>query len=196
MREGGERERREAARHSIHGIQTRNLSTFRSQPFICAPPFLLSSLLQHNDGNYVISLSQLVRWLGEQAEELGVDIFPGFSAAEVLYDETTGGVVGVATRDVGIGKDGEKKSNYQPGMELRAKQTLFAEGARGSCSESVMAKFGLREGGKEGEGKKVDEQTYGLGIKEVWEVPEGQHKPGYVRKEGGREGGSGVAWDP
>jgi electron-transferring-flavoprotein dehydrogenase len=113
-----------------------------------------------------------------------------------LYDETTGGVVGVATRDVGIGKDGEKKSNYQPGMELRAKQTLFAEGARGSCSESVMAKFGLRKGGKEGGGKKVDEQTYGLGIKEVWEVPEGQHKPGYVRKEGGREGGREVDWDP
>ena len=108
---------------------------------------------------------------------MGVDIFPGFSAAEVLYDDATGGVVGVATRDVGIGKDGEKKRNYQLGMELRAKQTLFAEGARGSCSEGVMAKFGLREGRKEG-GKKVDEQTYGLGIKEVWEVPEGQHKPG------------------
>lgn len=90
--------------------------------------------MQHNEGNYVISLSQLVRWLGEQAEELGVDIFPGFSAAEVLYDES-GAVAGVATRDVGIAKDGTKKSNYQPGMELRAKQTLFAEGARGSCSE-------------------------------------------------------------
>ncbi|KAM3578076.1 hypothetical protein VYU27_000175 [Nannochloropsis oceanica] len=134
---------------------------------------------QHNDGNYVISLSQLVRWLGEQAEELGVDVFPGFSAAEVLFDEATGGVVGVATRDVGIGKNGEKKGNYQPGMELRAKQTLFAEGARGSCSEGVMAKFGLREIGNEG-GKRMDEQTYGLGIKEVWEVPEGQHKPGFV----------------
>lgn len=89
---------------------------------------------QHNDGNYVISLSQLVRWLAEQAEELGVEIYPGFAAADVLYDEQ-GAVAGVVTRDVGIAKDGSKKSNFQPGMELRAKQTLFAEGARGSCSE-------------------------------------------------------------
>lgn len=91
-------------------------------------------LQQHNDGNYVISLSQLVRWLAEQAEELGVEIYPGFAAADVLYDEG-GAVAGVVTRDVGIAKDGSKKSNFQPGMELRAKQTLFAEGARGSCSE-------------------------------------------------------------
>ena len=133
------------------------------------PPSSLHT--QHNEGNYVISLSQLVRWLGEQAEELGVDIFPGFSAAEVLYDGA-GGVAGVATRDVGIAKDGSKKSNFQPGMELRAKQTLFAEGARGSCSEEVMKKFGLRA--------TADVQTYGLGIKEVWEVPEANHKPGFV----------------
>lgn len=97
-------------------------------------PFLGLPDPQHNEGNYVVSLSQLVRWLAEQAEELGVEIYPGFAAAEVLYDEG-GAVAGVATRDVGIGKDGSKKSNFQPGMELRAKQTLFAEGARGSCSE-------------------------------------------------------------
>lgn len=110
-----------------------------------------------------------MRWLGEQAEELGVEIYPGFSAAEILYDES-GAVAGVATRDVGIAKDGSKKSTFQPGMELRAKQTLFAEGARGSCSEEVMKKFNLRAD--------ADVQTYALGVKEVWEIPEANHQPG------------------
>mmetsp|Transcript_8264 Transcript_8264/g.15850 ORF Transcript_8264/g.15850 Transcript_8264/m.15850 type:complete len:549 (+) Transcript_8264:86-1732(+) len=138
------------------------------------PNMLLPPQL-HNDGNYVISLSQLVRWLGEQAEELGVEIYPGFAASEVLYSDDGKTVLGVATRDVGIGKDGEPKPSFERGMELRAKQTLFSEGARGSCSESVMKHFHLRPE------ETVDVQTYGLGVKEVWEIPEGQHKEGFVQ---------------
>jgi electron-transferring-flavoprotein dehydrogenase len=128
----------------------------------------------HNEGNYIISLSQLVRWLGEQAEELGVEIYPGFAASEVLYSDDGKTVLGVATRDVGIGKDGKAKGSFERGIELRAKQTLFSEGARGSCSESIMEHFGLRHEG-------VDVQTYGLGVKEVWEVPEEQHNAGFVQ---------------
>ena len=115
----------------------------------------------------------MVRWLGEQADELGVEVYPGFAASEVLYSEDGKTVEGVATRDVGISKTGETKDSFERGMELRASQTLFAEGARGSCSEEVMAHFGLREG--------VDEQTYGLGLKEVWEVPEEQFQAGFVQ---------------
>ncbi|CAN0433201.1 unnamed protein product, partial [Hapterophycus canaliculatus] len=89
---------------------------------------------QSNHGNYVVSLSQLVRWMGQQAEEEGVEVYPGFAAAEVLYNDE-GGVVGVATGDVGIAKDGSRKGTFERGIEIRARQTLFAEGARGSCSE-------------------------------------------------------------
>lgn len=139
---------------------------------ISLPHFLLPPTL-HNEGNYIISLSKLVRWLGGKAEELGVEIYPGFPAGEVLYDEASGGVVGIATSDMGIGKDGQPKDTFMRGMELRAKQTLFAEGARGSCSESVIANFDLR--------KDCEMQSYGLGIKEVWEVPEENHKAGSIQ---------------
>lgn len=112
----------------------------------------------HNDGNYIISLSQLARWLATKAEALGVEIYPGFAASEVLYTEGDSGAVrGIATKDVGIGKDGKPRDNFARGMELHAKQTLFAEGTRGSLSETIMAKYSLRKG--------VDPQTYGLGIK-------------------------------
>jgi electron-transferring-flavoprotein dehydrogenase len=124
----------------------------------------------HNKGNYIVSLGNVVRWLGAQAEELGVEIYPGFAAAELLVEE--GRVVGVATGDMGITKSGEHGPNYAPGMELRAKYTLFGEGCRGSLSKQLMEKFQLREG--------VDPQTYGLGIKELWEIPRGNHKPGFV----------------
>lgn len=97
----------------------------------------LKSDQQHNDGNYIISLSQLTRWLAQQAEELGVEIYSGFAAAEVLYTPE-GAVRGVATRDVGIAKDGHKKDTFERGVELHARQTLFAEGARGSCSEVII----------------------------------------------------------
>ena len=135
------------------------------------PNFLLPPTL-HNEGNYIISLGKLVRWLGEQAEGMGVEIYPGFPADEVLYSDS-GAVVGVATKDMGIGKDGQPKDTFMRGMELRAKQTIFAEGARGSCSENVISNFDLR--------KDCEMQSYGLGIKEVWEVPEEKARPGFVQ---------------
>jgi len=135
------------------------------------PNILLPKQL-HNDGNYIISLGQLCRWLSVKAEELGVEIYPGFSASEVLYNDDKSAVTGIATRDVGIGKDGTPKDTFERGMALLARQTVFAEGARGSCSESVISHFNLREG--------KAPQSYGLGIKEVWEIPEENHKPGLV----------------
>jgi len=125
----------------------------------------------HNHGNYIISLGNLCRWLGQQAEGLGVEIYPGFAAAEVLYRED-GSVKGVATGDLGIGKDGAHTENYQPGMELHAKQTIFAEGCRGSLTKGLMQKFNLREG--------ADPQAYGIGIKELWEVKPERHQPGLI----------------
>ena len=124
-----------------------------------------------NHGNYVVSLGNVCRWLGEQAEALGVEIYPGFAAAEVLYDDQ-GRVMGVATGDMGLAKDGSQKDSYQPGMELRAKYTFFAEGCRGSLSKSLMAQFDLR--------KDCEPQTYGLGIKELWQLDPAKHKTGTV----------------
>ncbi len=132
---------------------------------------LLTPPQMHNEGNYIISLGNLCRWLGQQAEQLGIEIYPGFAAAGVLYDER-GRVAGVATGDMGIGKDGQPTANHQPGIELRAKWTLFAEGCRGSLSKSLIERFGLRDG--------VDPQTYGIGIKELWEVDPARHHEGRV----------------
>jgi electron-transferring-flavoprotein dehydrogenase len=125
----------------------------------------------HNHGNYIISLGQLCQWLGEQAEGMGVNIFPGFAASEVLYD-ADGRVTGVATSDMGIGKDGEKKSSYQAGYELLGKYTIFAEGVRGNLSELLMDKFDLRAD--------ADPQHYGIGFKEVWEIDPELHEEGLV----------------
>jgi electron-transferring-flavoprotein dehydrogenase len=141
---------------------------------VTIPNFLLPSEL-HNEGNYIISLSQLTRWLGAKAEELGVEVYPGFAASEVLYNAAGSAVLGVATKDAGIGKDGQLKDSFARGMELLARQTLFAEGARGSCSEEVIQKFSLRVPGEH------DVQSYGLGIKEAWQVPASQFKSGYVQ---------------
>lgn len=124
-----------------------------------------------NHGNYIVSLGNFCRWLGEQAEALGVEIYPGFAAAEVLYHED-GSVKGVATGDMGIGKDGEQTGNYQPGMELHARQTLFAEGCRGSLTRELFERFNLRDG--------ADPQTYGIGIKELWEIDPAKHQPGLI----------------
>jgi electron-transferring-flavoprotein dehydrogenase len=124
-----------------------------------------------NHGNYVISLGNLTRWLAEQAEAMGVEIYPGFAAADLLTGED-GRIVGIVTGDMGIGKDGEPTDAYQPGVELRARQTLFAEGARGSLAKKLMRRFQLRSG--------VEPQTYGLGIKELWEIEPAKHKPGKV----------------
>jgi electron-transferring-flavoprotein dehydrogenase len=123
----------------------------------------------HNQGNYIISLGNFCRWLGEQAEELGVEIFPGFAAAEILYDKD-GAVRGVATGDMGIGKDGEAGDNFEPGIELIGRQTIFAEGCRGSLTQQLMDTFNLRDG--------VEPQTYGIGIKELWDVKPENHKEG------------------
>jgi electron-transferring-flavoprotein dehydrogenase len=125
----------------------------------------------HNKGNYVISLGRLCQWLGEQAEAAGINVFPGFAASEVLYDDE-GRVQGVATSDLGIGKDGEKKSSYQAGYELLGKYTIFAEGCRGNLGEALMKKFDLR--------KNADPQKYGIGLKEIWEIDPGKHDEGLV----------------
>jgi electron-transferring-flavoprotein dehydrogenase len=130
----------------------------------------------HNEGNYVISLGNLCRWLGEQAEALGVDIYPGFAGAEVLFDEN-GAVKGVATGDMGRHRDGSEGPNFQPGMELHAKYTFFAEGCRGHLGKQLEAQFNLRDG--------VDPQTYGIGLKELWEIPPEMHQPGLVIHSGG-----------
>ena len=130
----------------------------------------------HNDGNYIISLGNLTRWLGEQAEALGVEIFPGFTAAEVLYNDD-GSVKGVATGNMGIGKDVEPTDSFQLGMELHAKYTVFAEGARGHLGKQVIAKFKLDEG--------KDPQSYGIGIKELWEIDPARHKAGLALHSAG-----------
>lgn len=124
-----------------------------------------------NEGNYIISLANLCRWLAEQAEALGVEIYPGFPAAEILYDENNN-VVGVQTGDMGVNKEGAPKTTYQPGMLLYAKQTIVAEGCRGSLTKKLMHQFNLREG--------IDPQTYGIGIKELWQIKPEHHKPGLI----------------
>ncbi|MBI2277912.1 MAG: electron transfer flavoprotein-ubiquinone oxidoreductase [Dechloromonas sp.] len=130
----------------------------------------------HNEGNYVISLGNVCRWLGEQAEALGVEIYPGFAGSEVLFDEN-GAVMGVATGDMGRLHDGSEGPNFQSGMELHAKYTFFAEGCRGHLGKQLQAQFNLNDG--------VDPQTYGIGLKELWEIPAAQHQLGLVVHSGG-----------
>ncbi|WP_281660396.1 electron transfer flavoprotein-ubiquinone oxidoreductase [Microvirgula aerodenitrificans] len=125
----------------------------------------------HNDGNYIVSLGNFCRWLGEQAEALGVEIYPGFAAAEVLYHED-GSVKGVATGDMGLDREGNRTDAWEAGMELWARQTIFAEGCRGSLTKMLFERFKLRDG--------VEPQTYGIGIKELWEVKPELHQPGSV----------------
>ncbi len=130
----------------------------------------------HNEGNYIISLANLCRWLGRQAEAMGVEIYPGFAGTELLYNDD-GSVKGVATGDMGVLKDGSHGHAYQPGMELHAKYTLFAEGCRGQLGRELEEMFRLREG--------RDPQTYGVGVKELWEIAPEKHKPGLVIHTGG-----------
>ncbi len=134
------------------------------------PNWMLPPLMD-NHGMYISSLGKICRWLGERAEELGVEIYPGFAAAEVLFNED-GSVKGVATGDMGVGRDGQPKDAFQPGMELHARYTFFAEGCRGSLSQQLMSRFNLRDG--------VDPQLYGLGVKELWQVAPEKHQPGLV----------------
>ncbi len=124
-----------------------------------------------NEGNFIISLGELCQFLATQAENLGCEIYPGFAATDILYSKDNQ-VIGVATGDVGIDKEGKKTANYQPGMYLHAKQTLFAEGCRGQLSQRLMDHFNLRHN--------VQPQTYGLGMKEIWQIPANQHQPGHV----------------
>lgn len=134
------------------------------------PNWMLPGCFQ-NHGNYIISLANVVRWLGQQAENLGVEIFPGFAAAEVLYNEN-GSVKGVATGNMGVNRDGQPTDAFQIGMELHAKYTLFAEGSRGHLGKQLIQKFDLNKG--------KDPQAYGLGIKELWEIDPALHQPGLV----------------
>ncbi len=134
-------------------------------------PGLFAPKTMHNQGNYVISLGKLCRWLAEQAENLGVEVFPGFAAAEVLYGADNQ-VLGIATGDMGVGHNGENKDSYMQGMELRAKYTLFSEGCRGHLGKQLIAKYALDAG--------KDPQHYGIGIKELWKIPADQHRPGLV----------------
>lgn len=133
---------------------------------IPAPPQM------NNHGNYIISLNQFCKWLAERAEEVGVEVYPGFAASEVLYRTDDGSVKGVATNDVGVGRDGKPKTSYQPGMEFHARATLFAEGCHGSLSKQIIQKFDLR--------RESQPQTYGLGLKEVWEVRPENFRKGEV----------------
>jgi len=123
----------------------------------------------YNHGNYIVRLGHLVKWLGEKAEELGVEIYPGYAGAEVLYDEN-GAVKGVATNDVGINKDGSPKDNFERGMELHAKCTIFAEGCRGHLTKQVLKKFNLSNA----------PMSFGIGLKELWEIDPAKHRPGYI----------------
>ena len=124
-----------------------------------------------NHGNYVVSLGNVCRWLGQQAESAGVEIFPGFAAAQVLYAED-GGVTGVATGDMGVGRDGRPTAAFQPGMELHAKYVFFAEGCRGHLARPLQERYRLRDG--------VDPQVYGIGLKELWEIKPEKHQQGLV----------------
>jgi electron-transferring-flavoprotein dehydrogenase len=144
-------------------------SAFRV-PNMFLPPFA------HNHGNYIVSLGAVTKWLGEQAESLGVEIFPGFAAAEVLYNDD-GSVKGVATGNMGIGKDGEPTENFQLGMELLGKYTVFAEGARGHLGKQLIAKYQLD--------KDRDPQSFGIGVKELWEIDPKKHQPGFVMHTAG-----------
>ncbi|MBX9773345.1 MAG: electron transfer flavoprotein-ubiquinone oxidoreductase [Xanthobacteraceae bacterium] len=135
------------------------------------PNFMMPPLMS-NHGNYIVSLGNVCRWLATEAESLGVDIYPGFAAVEVLYD-ANGAVAGVATGDMGIGKDGKPTDNFTRGMELRAKYTLFAEGARGSLTKTLLKRFGLDS--------ESQPQKFGIGLKELWQVAPDKHRPGLVQ---------------
>jgi electron-transferring-flavoprotein dehydrogenase len=151
-------------------------------------PNLFVPKTMHNEGNYIISLGNLCRWLAEQAEAMGVEIFPGFAASDVLYNDD-GSVKGILTGDMGVAEDGSEKDGYMPGMELHAKYTVFAEGCRGHLGKQLIAKFNLDQG--------KEPQHYGIGIKELWKIPSEQHSEGKVvhtagwpLSESGTAGGS------
>jgi len=132
-------------------------------------PSLFAPKTMHNKGNYIVSVANLCRWLAEQAESLGVEIFPGFTAAELVVDDK-GAVKGIVTGDMGVAADGSEKDTYMPGMELHGHYTIFAEGCRGHLGKQLIQQFALDEG--------KTPQHYGIGFKELWKVPAEQHQPG------------------
>lgn len=135
------------------------------------PVPIFKGLPMHNEGNYIVRLGNFVQWLGKEAEELGVEIYPGYGASEILFNED-GSVKGVATNDVGVAKDGSPKDNFERGMELHAKCTIFAEGCHGHLAKQLFKKFNLREN--------CEPQTYGIGLKELWEIDPSNHHPGLI----------------
>ena len=151
-------------------VQSDGFSFLTKKGYFAIPQLLLPPVLK-NHGNYIASLGRLCAWLGEQAEAMGVDIFPGFAATQILYNDD-GSLKGVATGDMGVAADGTHKPGFAPGMELHAKYTLIAEGARGSLAGQLIKKFGLD--------KESDPQKYGIGIKEIWEIDPANHRPGHV----------------
>ena len=148
---------------NLHWVLTRNGKY--SMPHLMMPPFM------NNKGTYTASLGNFCRWLAGQAEALGVEIFPGFAAAEVLFNED-GSVKGVATGDMGVARDGTHRADYQPGMELHGRYTFFAEGARGHLTKQLKRIFDLE--------RESDPQVYGIGLKELWDIEPGKHVPGRV----------------
>ena len=148
-----------------------NLLWLNSEDKSVSIPEFFAPKTMRNHGNYIISLANLCRWLGEQAEQLGVDVFPGFAANEILYNDA-GAVIGVATGDMGIGSDGQPKNNFAAGMELHGKYTIFAEGCRGHLGKELIARYSLD--------KNKEPQHYGLGIKEIWKINPEKHRPGLV----------------
>ncbi|MBP6095514.1 MAG: electron transfer flavoprotein-ubiquinone oxidoreductase [Methyloversatilis sp.] len=155
----------------LHTPVTRDKVLFLSETGARSVPHVLLPESFRNGGNYIVRLGHVVKWLGEQAEALGVEVYAGFAGSSVLFDDDNR-VAGVITGDMGVGRDGSPGSAYQPGMTLRARYTLFGEGCRGHLGKQLEAHYALREG--------VDPQTYGLGVKELWEVPAGQSQPGLV----------------
>ena len=155
---------------------TEDIFLFTSETGATRTPNFLLPKCFHNEGNYIISLGNFTRWLAQQAEGLGVEIFPGFPAAEVLYNDN-GSVKGVATGNMGIGKDGEPTDSFQLGMELHARYTIFAEGSRGHLGRQLISKFRLDDG--------KDPQSYSIGIKELWEIDPARHQPGLALHSAG-----------
>lgn len=150
-------------RDDVHYLTGESKAIRVPGPFVPKP--------MHNDGNYIISLGRLCQWLGEQAESMGVNVFPGFAAADLVRDDS-GAVRGVITSDMGVGKSGQRKAAFQAGYELLGKYTIFAEGCRGNLGEQLMAQFNLRDG--------IDPQHYGIGLKEIWEIDPRKHEEGLV----------------
>lgn len=156
-------------------VKDDNIYILKENKGIKIPSFFAPKTM-HNTGNYIVSLGNLCRWLAQQAENLGVEVFPGFAASSILYNDN-GAVTGIVTGDMGIGTNGEQKESYMPGMELRAKYTLFSEGCRGHLGKQLIEKFELDKGSQA--------QHYGLGIKELWIIPAENHQPGLVVHTGG-----------